>query len=84
VLYDVSPLRVRPEDLVESVIEAATIYDSGGPHWGAFPGHLLSANHQIHPTAQLKLYSLFADTYGIDGLLVSPDQSDANINWVPT
>ncbi len=45
-LWDVSPLRVRQEDFVDSVTVDAIIYNLGGSHLGAFPGPLLSANHQ--------------------------------------
>ena len=44
-LWDVPPLRVGKEDLVDSVIGDAAIYYPGGSHLGAFPGLLLSANH---------------------------------------
>ena len=37
------PLRVGQEELVDSVIVDATIYNPGGPHLGAFPGPLLGA-----------------------------------------
>jgi len=44
-LWDVSPLRVRQEDIVDSVTVDAIIYNPGGSHLGAFLGPLLSANH---------------------------------------
>ena len=48
-LWDVPPLRVGQEELVDSVIVDATIYNPGGPHLGAFPGPLFGAfRHQFH------------------------------------
>ena len=38
----------------------------------------------IHPAVQLKLCPLFTDTYGTEELLVSLDQLDTNVNWIPT
>jgi len=39
-------IRLRQEELVDSVIVDAIIYKLGGPHLGVFPGPLLSANYQ--------------------------------------
>jgi len=46
-LWDVSPLKVRQEDIVDSVTVDAIIYNPGGSHLGAFLGPLLSANHHL-------------------------------------
>jgi len=38
----------------------------------------------IHLIIQFKLCSLFVDTHGIEGLLVSLNKLDANKNYIPT
>jgi hypothetical protein len=49
---------VRQEELVDSVIVDATIYNTGGPHLGAFPGLLFSAFHQLVSSLAVLLYYL--------------------------
>ncbi len=46
-LSDAPPLRVGQEELVDSVIVDATIYNPGGSHLGAFPGPLFSAFRHV-------------------------------------
>ena len=58
-LSDAPPLRVGQEELVDSVVVDVTIYNPGGPHLGAFPGHLFGAFRQrvINCLKMLVFYS---------------------------